>query len=53
MIEAEIYGMIPSAKMPIRLMAPPVNMFRIPPRPAETSDMKSRSAPPSIPGTGI
>ncbi len=48
-----MYGMMPSAKMPIRLIAPPVNMLRMPPRPAAAWSMNSRSAPPSMPGTGM
>jgi hypothetical protein len=45
--------MMPSAKMPIRLSAPPVNMFSTPPRPAAAWSKNSRSSLPSMPGTGM
>ena len=45
--------MMPSAKMPIRPSAPPVNIDSMPPMPWLAPSMKSRSAAPSIPGTGM
>ena len=45
--------MMPSAKTPMRPIAPPVNMLRTPPRPAAAWSMKDRSALPSMPGTGM
>ncbi len=45
--------MMPSAKTPMRLSAPPVNIDRMPPIPDAASAMNERSAAPSMPGTGI
>ena len=39
--------------MPMRLIAPPVNMLRMPPMPVAAWSMNWRSAPPSMPGTGM
>ena len=33
MMEAEMYGMMPSAKIPMRAKAPPVNIDKTPPIP--------------------
>ena len=48
-----MYGMIPSANMPMRLSAPPVNMPSTPAIPPAACSMNSRKATPSIPGTGM
>ena len=45
--------MIPSANTPIRPIAPPVNMFSMPPMPVDAASTNSLNATVSIPGTGM
>ena len=53
MIDAEIYGMIPSAKMVKRDSAPPENMLNMPRMPPCCDLNSCASTFGSIPGTGI
>jgi hypothetical protein len=53
MIEAEMYGMMFSAKIAIRWMPPPENMLNMPRMPPCCPEKRSASTTGSIPGTGI
>ena len=53
MIEELMYGMMPIAKMPKRLSAPPENRSTMPSRPPACFSKKSASATGSTPGTGM
>ena len=50
-MEAEIYGITPSAKIEALPKAPPENMFRRPTRPCEDVDWRPASIDASIPGS--
>ena len=53
MIEDEMYGMMPSAKMVKRRSAPPENMLNMPRMPPWLRLKNSASAAGSMPGTGM
>ncbi len=53
MIDAEMYGMIPSAKIVNRESAPPENMLNMPRMPPDWLWNNFASWSGSIPGTGI
>ncbi len=53
MIDAEMYGMIPSAKIVKRESAPPENMLNRPRIPPWFERKRSASTFGSIPGTGM
>ncbi len=53
MIEAEIYGMMLSAKIAMRSTAPPENMLNRPRTPPEAFWKLCRRASGSIPGRGM
>jgi hypothetical protein len=53
MIEAEMYGMMLSAKIAIRSMAPPENMLNSPSTPPDWLAKLCRSASGSMPGSGM
>jgi hypothetical protein len=53
MIEAEMYGMMPSAKTVIRPRAPPENRFRNPRTVPSAAFVNSAIATGSMPGIGM
>ena len=53
MIDAEMYGMMPRAKMVKRRSAPPENMLNMPSMPPWLSWKKPASTFGSMPGTGM
>jgi hypothetical protein len=53
MIDAEMYGMMPRAKMVKRDSAPPENMLNMPRIPPCWPEKRSASTTGSIPGTGM
>ena len=53
MIEAEMYGITPIAKIDRRSSAPPENMLTMPRIVLDLSSKKRATAPGSMPGTGM
>jgi hypothetical protein len=53
MIDEEMYGTMPRAKIPKRDSAPPENMLNMPSRLPDCCSKKSANATGSTPGTGI
>ena len=53
MIEAEMYGRMPSAKIDMRLSAPPANMLNMPMMPPEFCSKIWAMTTGSMPGSGM
>ena len=53
MIDAEMYGMMPRAKIAMRPMAPPANMLNMPIRPLDWELNAWASASGLMPGSGM